>query len=304
MDITPLFKACVKTVRTRNKAFGVQNDSDKNRILRNKTKNVFMSKAKDITSQITRLRDFLLDNRNAYLNFSNFLRTGKHMTDAERDQIDNGAQRIINSCSHAIQEFKKDTRKIKSSAQATEFMEVVIKLIESYLKAVCVIQVEQKAIRVKRALDIRKLSKLELEEKRELFDFRIGNGNGSWEDLPSKLNKNISPDEEDKDSSSVTNKHSSELAAELDSSMSTDQYTLSPEELQMFELENTQLYSELNSLSEEVKQIESKVLHIAELQEIFTEKVIMLHKFMLTTILFLHNTLSKYRTELMRTTTN
>lgn len=275
MDITPLFKACVKTVRTRNKAFGVQNDSDKNRILRNKTKNVFMSKAKDMTSQITRLRDFLLDNRNAYLNFSNFLRTGKHMTDAERDQIDNGAQRIINSCSHAIQEFKKDTRKIKSSPQATEFMEVVIKLIESYLKAVCVIQVEQKAIRVKRALDIRKLSKLELEEKKETFDIRIGNG--SWEDLPSKMTKSISPDEEDKDSSSVINKHSSELAAELDSSMSADQYTLSPEELQMFELENSQLYSELNSLSEEVKQIESKVLHIAELQEIFTEKVIILH---------------------------
>lgn len=265
MDITPLFKACVKTVRTRNKAFGVQNDSDKNRILRNKSKNVFMSKAKDITSQITRLRDFLLDNRNAYLNFSNFLRTGKHMTDAERDQIDNGAQRIINSCSHAIQEFKKDTRKIKGSSQATEFMEVVIRLIESYLKAVCVIQVEQKAIRVKRALDIRKLSKLELEEKKELFEFGMGN------DLPSKMNKSISPDEE-----YVTNKHSSELAAELDSSMSTDQYTLSPEELQMFELENNQLYSELNSLSEEVKQIESKVLHIAELQEIFTEKVIKL----------------------------
>lgn len=48
---------------------------------------------------------------------------------------------------------------------------------------------------------------------------------------------------------------------------------LSPEDIKVFEAENEQLYNELNTLSEEVEQIESKVVEIAQLQEIFTEKV-------------------------------
>jgi syntaxin 18 len=62
------------------------------------------------------------------------------------------------------------------------------------------------------------------------------------------------------------------------SSLFSEDDQLSSEEMQMFESENAQLYNELNSLTEEVKQIESKVVHIAELQEIFTEKVLQQEK--------------------------
>lgn len=48
---------------------------------------------------------------------------------------------------------------------------------------------------------------------------------------------------------------------------------LSPEDIQMFEEENVQLYNELQGLSEEVEQIEKNVVDIAQLQDIFTEKV-------------------------------
>ena len=41
-----------------------------------------------------------------------------------------------------------------------------------------------------------------------------------------------------------------------------------------FEQENEQLFSEMNSMVDEVKQIEGKVLEISRLQEIFTEKVL------------------------------
>ena len=54
----------------------------------------------------------------------------------------------------------------------------------------------------------------------------------------------------------------------------SDDDQLSSEEMQIFESENAQLYNELNSLTEEVKQIEGKVVKIAELQQIFTEKVL------------------------------
>nr|KAG5709351.1 hypothetical protein BaRGS_029200 [Batillaria attramentaria] len=49
---------------------------------------------------------------------------------------------------------------------------------------------------------------------------------------------------------------------------------ISPEEAQMFEQENKALYEEMNSMAEDVRQIEGKVVEIAKLQEIFTEKVL------------------------------
>ncbi|KAG8505852.1 Syntaxin-18 [Galemys pyrenaicus] len=49
---------------------------------------------------------------------------------------------------------------------------------------------------------------------------------------------------------------------------------LSPEEIQMFEQENQRLIGEMNSLCDEVRQIEGKVVEISRLQEIFTEKVL------------------------------
>ena len=41
-----------------------------------------------------------------------------------------------------------------------------------------------------------------------------------------------------------------------------------------FEQENEHLFSEMNSMVDEVRQIEGKVLEISRLQEIFTEKVL------------------------------
>ena len=44
--------------------------------------------------------------------------------------------------------------------------------------------------------------------------------------------------------------------------------------LQLFKRENDRMYEDLVSLKDTVQQIETKVVRIAELQEIFTEKVI------------------------------
>ena len=53
-----------------------------------------------------------------------------------------------------------------------------------------------------------------------------------------------------------------------------EEMELSPEEMQIFEQENNRMYEDLMSLKDEVQQIESKVVKIAELQQIFTEKVL------------------------------
>ncbi|XP_023944083.1 syntaxin-18 [Bicyclus anynana] len=261
MDITPLFKACIKTVKTRNKAFGIHSptNDDKQRILRSKPKTGFMATARDITSQITKLRDFLLEHRERYLSFYNDV-TGDEMSEAERDQIDTGAQRIINTCCHLLKEFRNDNRKVPLSLQTRDFMDAVIDLIDSYLKSVCKIHSELKALRVKRALDIRKLSRLELPQTKS--------------NIPNPFIQENAPKEENVGTEEVDNTKSKLDLSENEVAVLSDEGELSAEELQMFESENVQLLNELNSMTDEVRQIESKVLHIAELQEIFTEKIL------------------------------
>ncbi|PNF34624.1 Syntaxin-18 [Cryptotermes secundus] len=268
MDITTLFKACVKTIRTRNRAFGV-GDADRSRIFGTRTqKSEFTIRAKEVLGQITRLRDFLLEHRKAYLNFASHLSDTPQMTDVERDKIDLGAQRIMNTCSYLIQEFKKVSQKLDGSAQLLEHRQAVLDLVESYLKSVCKIYSEQRAIRVKRALEIQKMSKLETESKKYGENFVICNSNSEIFLKDHKENRTQSS-------------HNSSPRKVLETNIITDKPSLfseddqlSTEEMQMFESENAQLYNELNSLTEEVKQIESKVVCIAELQEIFTEKVL------------------------------
>ncbi|KAJ2949557.1 hypothetical protein O0L34_g15476 [Tuta absoluta] len=270
MDITPLFKACIKTVKTRNKAFGIQSpvSEDKQRILRSKPKTGFMNSAKDITTQITRLRDFLLEHREKYLSFINNV-SGDEMSEAERDQIDTGAQRIINTCSHLLKEFRNDNRKLSVSPQMREYMDTVIDLIDAYLKAVCKIHSELKALRVKRALDLRKLSRLELPQTKS----NIPNPFITKKSLEKEI-KIVDKELENTEVEETDNAKAEVDSTENEVGVSPDEGDISPEELQMFESENIQLLNELNSMTEEVRQIESKVLHIAELQEIFTEKVL------------------------------
>lgn len=268
MDITTLFKACVKTIRTRNRAFGV-GDADRSRLFGTRTqKSEFTIGAKEVLGQITRLRDFLLEHRKAYLNFASHLSDTPQMTDVERDKIDLGSQRIMNTCSHLIQEFKGVSQKLDGSPQLLEHRQAVLDLVESYLKSVCKIYSEQRAIRVKRALEMQKMSKLETDSKKYGESFVICNSNS---DVFLKDHKE----------NGTQSSHSSSPREVLETNINTDipslfseDDQLSIEEMQMFESENAQLYNELNSLREEVKQIESKVVHIAELQEIFTEKVL------------------------------
>lgn len=85
MDITPLFKACVQTVRLHNKSLPLP---DKNRILKNSKKDEFSVKVKQIRYQISQLRNFLIENRAAYMKFACYLKRSAQMTNEERDIID------------------------------------------------------------------------------------------------------------------------------------------------------------------------------------------------------------------------
>ncbi|XP_024879777.1 syntaxin-18 [Temnothorax curvispinosus] len=268
MDVSALFKASVKAVNLRNKDLGAP-ATTACQPRRARSKSTFCAKAYSVVVQISKLREFLLENRKAYLNFSNYLSAAPHMTDAERDEIDLGAQRIMSTCSQLVKDLKREVAaSTEITQQNVEHREIMLLLIEDYLKNVCKIYSEQKAMRVKRAMEMRRISRLQA-------DPRPADRSSATVMKKSALNaaEKILDDHESRNDSSES---SPMKIQEINGDVNTLTYEeeLSAEDIQMFESENEQLYNELNTMTEEVKQIESKVVHIAELQEIFTEKVL------------------------------
>ncbi|KAI4494221.1 hypothetical protein M0802_009090 [Mischocyttarus mexicanus] len=264
MDVSILFRACVKTVNLQEKNLGSSSLTKPLKKTRNKS--AFYIKTQAVVGQITKLKEFILENRKAYLNFTNYLTNIPRMTDADRDQIDAGAQTIMSTCSQLIKELKREIAFSEVSRQNMEHREIVLLLIEDYLKNVCKIYSEQKAMRVKRAVEMRTISKLELDVNPNKVIAK--NNKRSTSNVTVKTNNNT----ENPNNSSKSNPMK---VQEINEDVNTLLYEeLSPEDIQMFESENEQLYNELSTITEEVRQIESKVVHIAELQEIFTEKVL------------------------------
>lgn len=96
------------------------------------------------------------------------------------------------------------------------------------------------------------------------------------ESTSEKASQNASQDSEEKPAAEeLPEKPLAESQPELGTwSDGKGEDELSPEEIQMFEQENQRLIGEMNSLFDEVRQIEGKVVEISRLQEIFTEKVL------------------------------
>lgn len=67
MDITSLFKACIKTAKLQNK--GLSYPPERNKATK-ANKDDFMDRCKLIRNQITQLRDFLVENRAAYMQYA------------------------------------------------------------------------------------------------------------------------------------------------------------------------------------------------------------------------------------------
>uniref|UniRef100_A0A8C8KA90 Syntaxin-18 n=1 Tax=Oncorhynchus tshawytscha TaxID=74940 RepID=A0A8C8KA90_ONCTS len=155
VDITVLFKASVKTVKTRNKAIGVGFDLPKEEIFKkSRPKHGFSLKAKEVISNITKLKDFLLQHRKDYVNAGSLISSDlTRMTDNERDQIDQDAQIFMRTCSEAIKQLRSEAEKQVIPTQIREHRGAVLDLIEIYLRGVCKLYSEQRAIRVKRVFE-------------------------------------------------------------------------------------------------------------------------------------------------------
>ncbi|XP_068171381.1 syntaxin-18 isoform X3 [Antennarius striatus] len=181
------------------------------------------------------------------------------MTDSERDQIDQDAQIFMRTCSEAIKQLRNEAEKQVAPSQIKVHREAVLDLIETYLKGVCKLYSEQRAMRVKRMVDKKRQSRISSEHH-------------------SKVEKTleVEPTEEKTVKEEGSEKSTSEVQDVTFNPWEEGRVEdeLSPEEIQMFEQENQRLVSEMNTLVDEVRQIEGKVVEISRLQEIFAEKVL------------------------------
>ncbi|XP_014667576.1 PREDICTED: syntaxin-18-like isoform X2 [Priapulus caudatus] len=270
MDITNLFKASIKAVKTRNKALSKSKTVDRSILNVSKTKSTeFSTKSKDVVTNITKLRDFLLEHRKQYINVRHLTSSNEQMSDVERDQIDTAAQEFIRNCSETLKSIKAIAISKDISSQACEHRYAVLSLIDGYLKAVCKIYSEQRVIRMKRMVDVKRMARLEPERKQHSPAVNQRN-NADNNDKQSFSSSRIA------DSSTKKNK-----VSKLDTSWQEesdevviDGDAISPEEMQMFQQENERIYEDMNNMVNEVRKIEGSVIEISKLQQVFTEKVL------------------------------
>lgn len=249
IDKTGLFRDILKEAQNREDI-----KPDKNRILnKRKEKDPLEVKAHLIIEHTTQLQCFLAENRESYIDVLNKTYSSNAMSDFERDKIDAETNSLIKTINSLVDDFKKDLRKrlTKLSGQHTLHLEAVSDILEADLKLACQNFSEQRAIRVQKELEIQKLSRLEIKARKSTPPDVLLEQDTQEKPEQQQINWGLE-DDEDSDSNQA----------------------LSPEEMQLFERENEKMLEDLMSLKDDVQQIESKVVKIAELQQIFTEKVL------------------------------
>lgn len=222
--------------------------------------NSFTDGIRKLVRSISRMRTFLLANRKDYVNlYSPLAAQASTMTDAERDQIDYEVHVFTKNCTELLANYRNELRLKtgKSHRQVGEHFAVVLDLLEVYLKVVCGIYSQQRAIRVKRACERQRLSRLTASfSSPESMHSDMSASQRTSHPQPQNRQRRLSDNEQEHRESEVQAGH------------------LTEEEVQLFEKENVQMYDELNSLTDEVRVIGGKVMEIAKLQEIFTENVL------------------------------
>lgn len=277
-DITHLFKATIKAVKVRQKA-AQTSETEREAIFpkRPKLDDDFDVRAREIVKNVTTLKEFLLEHRKAYLSFGNYLDDGRRaLTDVERDQLDVDAENYTKICHETLGSLKVSTLKKASTptmpltGQRVLHRQVVITLLEAYLKAVCRLHSEQRAIRIKRAVDQRRIGRLE-PERSAVASSHIETRTPSSAPGDGRARSEVMPGD-----SGDTNGGQRATRGDFveDLAPSDEAEDITEEDARQFMLENQQMYNEFSSMSKEVKRIESKVVEISKLQELFTEKVL------------------------------
>ncbi|XP_064395070.1 syntaxin-18-like [Halichondria panicea] len=277
MDLTQLFLATVKTIRLRLKAQR-RSVNDSNILSKSSHKPTqFSQESKDLIMRISKLRDFLLEHRKKYINsIGHLISKPSSMTDSERDQIDNEAQQFIQELSKQVQALHKDVSSVSIGLQCRKHRQAVYESLGNYLKDVCKLYSEQRAIRVKRIVDRKRTARLQLHgHKKPVLapsPTEVSSGNGDTGTADDDEGSGETNDEAEAPSVTVGIRGANDNDRLVTVNHEAD--ILTEEERTVFAQENEQMFAEMSTLVDEVRQIEGKVIEISKLQEIFAEKVL------------------------------
>ncbi|ESO04657.1 hypothetical protein HELRODRAFT_111663 [Helobdella robusta] len=275
-DITNLFKATIKTVKIREKnlqSSSFSSSATDKAILPKSNINIrkseFAVTAKNVVLLITKLKNFLLENRKDYISAS------EQMTNIDRDRIDAEAEAFMKMSQDAINQLKVQANANKVLRQTREHIDHVLILIEQYLFAVCRLYSEQKALRVKRTIHRKKISRLQTEPATIKLqvppnDKKVKNSSPDIDDDKKSPSLSSSPPPS---SSSSSPKISSPKNVDDDEDDEDDD-SMSYEEKMMLQKENDILYAEKSSIIEEIKRVEGDMIEISKLQRVFSENIL------------------------------
>ncbi len=150
-DITAEFKACVKASKLGSSAALISTSTaNVRKASALQEKSSFELQARKLVADIKALKTFLIKNRRSYLNSAwhadvdLFSFPGANgMSDADRDEIDALTQKLVKNCSDAVKHFRPESVRSSTNLQTRQHREVVVHLIDEYLKAVITIYSEQ-----------------------------------------------------------------------------------------------------------------------------------------------------------------
>jgi len=256
------FRILVKDLVSRSEELGlVIPVKDKARILSHKSS--LSRQADSIVMTVKSLAEMLHEHKTGYLE-SRMVHGTSSMSDTERNQVDAGADSIAKQCRSLIAKYREEVTKSSLSPSAHEHHTSVCSGLENFLQSVVSFHSEMRAVRVSRQLEMKRLSRLEVTSVESRAQ-EIG--------ASAQAHQGVKEQERE-----LREKAISAAAGVTRSSAVWDEdgedEEMSPEEANMMEMENEKLIDHLSSLTNQVDQVQSKVVKIAELQSIFTEKVL------------------------------
>lgn len=260
LDITKIFKANVKAIRITLTDSDDRNEllneellgSSKRKAVKNKTSidqqtSSIAKESRLVIQNITLLKQFLTDNKKEYIQPNYLFNQQTENTDWQL--YEDQAEEIIKKCADTTRQLKDKAFSNSLTQQFKEHLENMFYLLEKYLKDVCKIYTEQKAIRVKRVVERKNLSQL---CSKDIID-----------------TKNIAIEDENNDFQLIEEIQDSQ--PNINDLLEND---LTEQELLSLESENDFLYDELTSQMQEVKQIEGEVIEVSKLTQIFAENIV------------------------------
>lgn len=301
-DLTTLFKSCVKTIRTRNKAMGVTLPQTKIFPSAPTPSSQFYSRARDVMSNITSHRNLLHDHRKKYLQHQDH-----SMSDCERSYMEKVVKTNLRIIDDNIRTLNTELQgEQMSSKDAQECQQNIMTILRMNFQEINSTFKHMKELRKKKqkekdnlyrlqrpagskkqinsiAGEIHRTSNTALRESQESSRSALETSQSEWSDWPENPDADQSSldgnqDREDKEArggsrnsgtSDVEKKQTSYLEEEMEKMLEE----LSAEERQMLEEENTHLYKELQSNHEEVRQITRQVVELGQMQDLLSENV-------------------------------